>query len=465
VERVKRRCGVNPLTIKKLAEIIKSKTVSAADTEITSVMIDSRKVAQGSVFFAIKGKNHDGHDYISQALAAGAACAVAEREISAPDRDKILLVDDTITALGLLAKFVRNNSGFKVISITGSAGKTTTKNMLWAVLGGRFKCFASPKSYNNNIGVPLTIFDAPDDCQIIISELGSNHPGEIENLTRIISPDIAVITTVCPAHLEGFGSLDTIIKEKTSIAIGLRQGGEFFINGDKPQLVDYCKKNNFKFTTFGTTENCDVTVDDIKLFGDGSKFTVEGIQVNLPLIGKANVENAAAVWAVAKHLGFSAAEFADAISKMKPVAMRMETLNFGSITVISDCYNANPGSMENALQTLSLMAAQKGRRPVFIFGKMGELGVESPNLHSVLGRQIAQYGIAVVLTIRGEAAIAAQTAKKYAGSHNSIAVFENLGQLIDNLHKFVKPDDIILVKASRSEHFEAVVDKLRLLFS
>ncbi|MDD5134894.1 MAG: UDP-N-acetylmuramoyl-tripeptide--D-alanyl-D-alanine ligase [Phycisphaerae bacterium] len=453
------------LTIKKIAEIVKSKNIPAADAEITSVTIDSRKAVQGGVFFAIKGENHDGHDYISQALASGAACAVAERKISVPEVGKILFVDDTIAAMELLAKFVRDNSGFKVISITGSAGKTTTKNMLSAVLGSKLKCFASPKSYNNNIGVPLTIFEAPDDCEIIISELGSNHPGEIENLTRIISPDIAIITTVCPAHLEGFGSIDTIIKEKTSIAIGLRQGGEFFINGDRPRLVEYCKKNNLKFMAFGTTENCDVSLGNIKLFGDGSKFTVEGLDVNLPLIGRANVENAAAVWAVAKYLGFSSAEFAGAVSKIKPVAMRMETLDFGSVTVISDCYNANPGSMENALQTLSLMAEQKGRRPVFIFGKMGELGAESSNLHSALGRQIAENGIAVVLTIKGEAAIAAKIAKKHASSHNYITVFENLEQLTDNLHKFIKPDDIILVKASRSERFEAVVDKLRLLFS
>jgi len=453
------------LTIKKLAGIIKSKTLPAADADIKSVTIDSRNVGRGDAFFAIKGENHDGHDFVVKALESGAACAVVERKISCPIAGEILVVDDTIAALGFLARFVRNNSRFKVISVTGSAGKTTTKNMLNCVLGGKFKCFASPKSYNNNIGVPLTVFDTPDDCEIVISELGSNHPGEIEYLSKIIEPDIAVITTVCPAHLEGFGSLEAIIKEKASIMAGLKKGGKFFINGGKPQLVDYCRKNNFKFTSFGTTAACDMFTDNVRLGGDKSTFTVDGVEVNLPLIGKANVENASAVWAIAKYLGFSAVEFADAVSKIKPVAMRMEILQFGSLTVVSDCYNANPGSMENALQSLALMAEQKCKRPVFIFGKMGELGAESQRLHSELGRQIAQYQIPVVLTIVGDSAIAAQTAKEYGRSDNVSTVFQNVDELADNLHKFVKPDDIILVKASRSQRFEKVVDKLKGLFA
>jgi len=454
-----------PLTVSKLAEIIKSKNLPAVNLQIASVSLDSRNIPKGCMFFAIKGENHDGHDYVSKAIESGAVCAVVQKEIPAVEKSKLLVVDDTIVAMGRLASFVRRNSKFKIVAITGSAGKTTTKNMLSAVIGSKFECFASPKSFNNNIGVPLTIFAAPADCEIVISELGTNHIGEIEVLSKMIAPDVAVITTVCPAHLEGFGSLDAIVKEKVSITAGLKSGGKFFINGEKKELLDYCKKNNLKFTTFGTTSDCDRFVENIKLTGDNSIFTVEGVEVNLPLIGKANVENASAVWAVAKHFGFSAAEFADAIAKIKPVAMRMEILQFGSLGVISDCYNANPGSMENALQSLALVAGQKKKRPVFIFGKMGELGGESQKLHIELGRQIAQYEIPVVLTIAGDSALAAETAKKLIRSDNAVAIFENLDELTHNLHKFVKPDDIVLVKASRSQRFEKVVDELKGLFA
>lgn len=431
---------------------------------VNSVSIDSRMVKQGGVFFAVKGANHDGHDFINQAFENGAACAVVQKKVDAAAGKPILLVDDTIKALGELAKFIRESSNSKVIAITGSAGKTTTKNILNHILSKKFKCFAAPKSFNNNIGVPLTVFDAPDACEFIIAELGSNHLGEIKYLSQIIQPDIAVITTICPAHLEGFGSLQGIIKEKVSITAGLKQGGKFFINGDKKELVDYCKDNRLNFTTFGTKKSCDIQLKNIELFGDESTFVVDNVTVDFPLIGRANVENAAAAWVVCKHLGISAKQFADSIVDIKPVGMRLEVIEIGSVTVINDCYNANPGSMENALQTLSLLAKQKGKRAIFIFGKMSELGAESQKLHAELGNRIVHYRIPLVLTIKGDASLAAQTADKMADFNIRVEVFDNVSELADNLHKFVKPDDIILVKASRSERFEIIVDKLKGLF-
>jgi UDP-N-acetylmuramoyl-tripeptide--D-alanyl-D-alanine ligase len=466
---------MKPLGIKKLAEVIKAqiipdstKTVrrgATASQRVSSVSIDSREVCRGGAFFAVKGANHDGHDFVNQAFENGAACAVIHKEITLETDRPVLLVGDTIEALGELARYVRGGSVCKVIAVTGSVGKTTTKNILHHVLSGKFKCFAAPKSYNNNIGVPLTVFDAPDNCEFIIAELGSNHPGEIEQLTRIIQPDIALITTICPAHLEGFGSIEGIIKEKVSITVGLRQGGKLFINGDKKELVDYCKNSRLNFTTFGTTENCEVQAKDIELSGDRSIFFIEGVMVNLPLAGRANVENAAAAWAVCKYLGISAAQFAGSIADIRPVGMRLEVIELGSMTVLNDCYNANPGSMENALQTFSLLAKQKRKRPVFIFGRMGELGSESERLHAELGQRIAHYRIPLVLTTKGDSAIAAQAADKSADFHICMGIFENVYHLCDNLHKFIRPDDIILVKASRSERFEAVVDRLKGLFA
>ncbi len=474
---------MKPLSIRKLAEVIKAQTVSGSTEIVSSVSIDSRIVRQGSVFFAVKGANHDGHDFVNQAFENGAACAVVQKKIAvttdSPRCDRlatgklVLLVSDTIKALGELAKYVRSISAWKVIAVTGSVGKTTTKDMLHHVLSSKFRCFAAQKSYNNNIGVPLTVFDAPDDCEFIIAELGSNHPGEIEYLSRIIAPDIALITTICPAHLEGFGSIEGIIKEKVSITAGLKQDGKLFINGDKKELVDYCKESRLDFTTFGTAKTCDIQVKDIEFFGDKSKFVIDDVLVELPLAGRANVENAAAVWAMCKYLGIPAAQLARLIADIKPVGMRLEIIEcrqaslsgLGSVTVINDCYNANPGSMENALQTLSLLAEQKKKRPVFIFGRMGELGAQSERLHAELGQRIAHYKIPLVLTTKGDSAVAAQMADKSADFHICVRIFENVRELTANLHKFIEPDDIILVKASRSESFEIIVDKLKGLFT
>jgi len=456
---------VIPLDIKKLAEILSigADLRVCPKTQIFSVCIDSRKATPGCVFVAIKGENHDGHNFITQAFENGAVCAVCRvgfavrHPVDSPrgSSDKpIFLVEDTIEALGRLAKYVRQNSNYKVIALTGSAGKTTTKNILSHVLKSKFKCFSSPKSFNNNIGVPLTIFDAPDDTEILISELGSNHPGEIEQLTKIIQPDIALITTVCPAHLEGFGSLDAIVKEKASIAAGLQQDCKFFINGSIEKLVSHCRTQKIKYETFETPS-------EVKLTGHKSTFIIDNVIVNLPLAGRANVENTIAAWTICKSLGLSASQFADALISIKPVDMRMECMKLGSAMVLADCYNANPGSMANAIETLYLISQQENKRPVFIFGRMGELGIHSEKLHAELGEKIAKFKIPLALTIKGDCSITAQTAHKMADYDIAVNVFENLSQLCDNLYKFVKPDDIILVKASRSERFETVLEKLK----
>lgn len=444
------------LSIEKLAEILGADLtqISNPNAQIFSVFIDSRKIIKGTLFFAIKGENHDGHDYINQVFESGAVCAViSNREKIIPNKP-IICVDDTIKAMADLARYIRRNSSYKVVAITGSAGKTTTKNFVTHILKTKFKSYTSPKSFNNNIGVPLTIFEAPDDTEILVAELGSNHPGEIEYLTKIIEPDIAIVTSVLPAHLEGFGSIDGIRQEKSSIAKGLRPGGKFFVTDD---LFDYCTNNKIKFQPFVKPEN-------IKLQGYNSTFTIDGITVNLPLAGRANLVNACAAWTVCKELGITANEFANAAATVKASDMRLECVKVGAAMILADCYNANPGSMANAIETLSLIAKQENKRAVFIFGRMGELGNHSENLHAELGKKIAAFKIPVALTIKGDCSITAHTAHNNADYDIAIHVFENLSDLCDNLFKFIKPDDIILVKASRSERFETVVEKLKGIF-
>ncbi len=203
---------MKPISIEKLAEVIDAEMSDSADGQITGVSTNSRQIEAGDVFFAIKGENFDGHDYVSDALKAGAVCAVVQNQI---DTNGIILkVNDTIEALGLFAKFYREFLNYKVITITGSAGKTTTRQMIYHVLSSHFNCHQSPGSFNNHIGVPITLLGADENTEIVVAEIGSNSPGEIGHLSKIASPDIAIITNVHPAHLAGFGSLANIIKER-----------------------------------------------------------------------------------------------------------------------------------------------------------------------------------------------------------------------------------------------------------
>ncbi|MFQ5772334.1 MAG: UDP-N-acetylmuramoyl-tripeptide--D-alanyl-D-alanine ligase, partial [bacterium] len=223
-------------SIEALARIIKGRIErdTSHDSYFTGVSIDSRTTKAGDCFFAIPGENFDGHDYVSDAFAKGAICAVINknRVTGHVPRGTVLKVDDTVKALGDLAREYRQQAGFKVVAITGSVGKTMTRQITYHVLSQHYHVFASPKNFNNKIGLPLTLLSASPEHQIVIAELGSNHPGEIAYLTRIAQPDIAVVTNVYPAHLEGFGDLQTIVREKLSISEGLQPGGALIINAD-----------------------------------------------------------------------------------------------------------------------------------------------------------------------------------------------------------------------------------------
>lgn len=333
----------------------------------TGVSIDSRTTKEGNCFFAITGENFDGHDYVGKAFANGAACAVVGNNFNNAElADRCLLrVDDTIKALGDHARQYRRQAGFRVVAITGSAGKTTTRHICHHVLSRRFNVHQSPKSFNNNIGLPLTLLGAESDTEIVVAELGSNHPGEISHLTDIAEPDIAVVTNVYPAHLEGFGDIQTIVKEKSSIAEGLAPNGVLIANADFEQLLQACRALDVALVTFGKSDRADCRVGDVHLEGPASRFTIDDTEVRLPLAGPGNVENALAAWAICSQLGMSIDEFAGAVESLPPVSMRTELLRIGTLTILSDCYNANPASMRNALEILAGLDSTGRHRLVY----------------------------------------------------------------------------------------------------
>lgn len=454
-----------------IADLVKATGATPAAPDLanqansfTDVSIDSRTTKAGDCFFAIPGENFDGHDYVANAFAGGAVCAVVNQEFhNAELGGKYLLrVNDTVEALGNLAREYRRQSGYKVVAITGSAGKTTTRHICSHVLSRRFRVHQSPKSFNNNIGVPLTLLGADRETEIVIAELGSNSPGEIAFLTRIAEPDIAVVTNVHPAHLEGFGDLQTIVKEKSSIAEGLKPDGTFIVNADFAGLLEASRATNAKCVTFGKSEGSDCRTSHVRLEGPSSSFTIDRTQIRLPLAGPGNVENALAAWAVCGQLGLTIDDFAEAVATLEPASMRAELLQIGPLTVLSDCYNANPASMKNALEILAGLDPTGQRRLVFICGDMAELGRQTKRLHAELGELAARTNVRLLVAVGELARIAAASAA--AGAAVDAKCFDDTVSACNNLGKLIKDDDIILVKGSRRAGLEKVVEKLKELF-
>jgi len=439
---------------------------------LTGVSTDSRTTKAGDCFFAIVGENFDGNDYICDAFAKGAVCAVVDknRVIDPVTQDTVLKVDDTVKALGDFAAEYRRQCGYKVVAITGSVGKTMTRQIAYHVLSKHYRVYQSPKNFNNNIGLPLTLLGAGPEHKIVITELGTNHPGEIAGLTRIAQPDMAVVTNVYHAHLEGLSDLQTIAREKLSIAEGLQPDGVLIINAELVKWLNDDRLNyqlpitNHQVLTFGKSEDSDYQIKNITYNGFTSSFTINGRQIHLPLPGQGNIDNAAAAWAICSRFGLTIDDFAQAVKTLQTVPMRAELLQIGTLTVINDCYNANPTSMKNALDILANLGHTGERRLVFICGDMAELGQQSQALHTELGVYIAQTKVHLLLAVGRFAEITAEAARQTADYELQITCFEDVFSACNNLRKFIKDNDIILVKGSRMAKLEIVIEKLKELF-
>jgi UDP-N-acetylmuramoyl-tripeptide--D-alanyl-D-alanine ligase len=438
-------------SIKQLAEIIGA-DFNQQHGSVSSVSTDSRNIKPGDCFFAIEGENFDGHAYLEKAFSKGASCAVINKWFPISDgyRDTVLGVVDPVEALGKLAACYRNDCDFKVIAITGSVGKTTTRHIIAHVLSSKYKVHQSPKNFNNEIGLPLTLLGADPDTDIIVAELGANNPGEIASLSNIAAPDIAVVTNVHPSHLEGFGSIETIIEEKLSIAAGLKSGGKFLLNARYRGLIESANQNGYMYESF--------------LYDGQNILEIENITVKSPLAGRGNNENIVAGWNVCKEFDISPEEFARAIKSLPPVPMRSEIKQFGSITVIDDCYNANPASMKNALEILSSMASETNNRAVFVCGDMLELGEKDVEFHNQLSFSIVDAKVKLLLTAGSLSCITSDLVKSMANNDIDVYDFGNSDNICNNLDKFIKDNDIVLVTGSRSIGLEKVVTRLRELF-
>jgi len=428
------------------------------DVEVSSVSIDTRAIKPGELYVAIKGDNFDGNEFVGIAEQAGAAAAIVHKDVRATIPH--VVVDDSRLALAELAGAWRNKASVSVVGITGSNGKTTVKEMVAAILGINGNTLFTQGNLNNDIGVPLTLLRLNEQHRYAVIEMGANHPGEIEYTSRYAQADVAIITNVGPAHIEGFGSVDGVAKAKGEIIETLKQDGVAVLNRDD-DYFDYWQMvaGTRKVISFGIDERADVKAHSVKTEIISHAFattfelvTAKGeLTVKLKLAGRHNVVNALAATAACMALGIDLQQIKQGLESVKPVTGRLQPLvsRLGNI-VIDDTYNANSASLKAGLDVL---AGCEGKRWL-VLGAFGELGPESPKIHEQMGELIKSNGVARLLAIGSDAR---NTVKVFG---KGAAFFDTQDELIEALKQELKGDEAILIKGSRAQRMENVVAAL-----
>lgn len=436
----------------------------SADTVVTSVSNDTRAIVAGACFVAVLGERRDGHAFLKQAADKGAvALLVSDGTAASKLMDysgAVLIVADTVKALGDLAAWYRRKLSSRVIGITGSCGKSSVKEMIGQVLSSKLKGHRAESSFNNFLGVPLTIFGGQPNDDYLIVEMGTNAPGEIRRLAEIAQPDVAVVTCVGPVHLEGLGSLDGIAAEKEDIVRGLRPGGLAVLNADDDRVAAMAEAAE-NVRLFGLTDG-DVVAGDVRPGPGEVHFTLDsGVEVCLPVPGRHNVLNALAAVAVAREFGLADEDIAAALGRYKPLKMRLAREQLpGGVTLIDDCYNANLMSSKAALEILCEQPT--GGRLVLVQGDMLELGAESEAMHEELGRAVAASKVRLLVTVG-----AATRALSLAASERTELMrfhFADSQAAAAEVPALLSSGDVALVKGSRGVALEHVVEAIRKAF-
>ncbi|WP_426456603.1 UDP-N-acetylmuramoyl-tripeptide--D-alanyl-D-alanine ligase [Staphylococcus cohnii] len=428
------------------------------DYTIKGVSIDSRKIDEQNLFIPFKGEHVDGHKFVNQALKDGAGAAfyqkdsVLDPQISGP----IIWVDDTLEALQQLAKAYLAFVNPHVIAVTGSNGKTTTKDMIESVLKPQFKVKKTQGNYNNEIGMPLTILQLDQDTEISILEMGMSGFHEIEALSRLVNPDIAIITNIGESHMQDLGSREGIAKAKSEITIGLKPHGLFIYDGDEPLLKPHVDKLvDLDLISIGKKENNDLVCQIDNIDDTGIVFNINGAEnYELPILGEHNMKNATIAIAVGKRLNLSYETIYQNIQDVQLTGMRMEQHHTDSgILVINDAYNASPTSMKAAIDTLSSMEGRK----ILVLGDVLELGPDSQIMHEAVGDYLVNKQIDALYTYGKEAAHIHHTGKTFVKSAEH---YTDKTALIKSLKANIEPQDKILIKGSRGMQLEEVVEAL-----
>jgi len=434
------------------------------DKRIGAICTDSRDLGQDSLFVPIKGERYDGHGFIEMLVNSGSISAylTMKKEMLFPERPEIaaILCKDTLKAYGQMASIQRKNMRAKVIAITGTNGKTTSKELIWSILEKKYSTLKNERNYNNEIGVPYTLLGLREDHEWAVIELGMNHAGEIDILSRISSPDIALITNIGEGHLEFLGSVENVAEAKLEIMNGMKRGSTIFLNRDTDCygiLEAKAGEMGFKILTFGLSENADYSPDSYELFRDSIQIIYNNNSYKIPLFGIHNAYNVMAAVAVADYLGVETEFVKAALAGFKNVDMRSQIIDAGYI-IINDSYNSNPLSAKYALR--SLKEIFPGQRKIAIFSDMKELGKKSDKYHTELGKHVAESGVDLLLTW-GEMSENTTAAALENGMKRDTAIhFNEKKELIEFAQNNIEINNVILIKGSRSMKMEEVAEAL-----
>ncbi len=446
------------LTFRQLAEMTGGDLIQGGDIAADSVVIDSREVRPDSVFFAITGDRLDGHQFLPQAMAVARGAVVSQIPENVPADKGIVRVADTTVALQNLARSIRERYPFTLIAITGSAGKTTTKEMIATLVGSERRTFKSWGNFNNLIGCPLCIDNTPDDAEVVVSEMGMNHKGEIAQLAGLTHPDVGVYTNIGPVHIEFFGTIEKIAEAKRELLENVKPGGMIVINADSEPVMNISRGFEGRKVSYGIDHDADFRGVNIRERGLlGTTFEVGGHAFELLLPGRHNLENLLAAIAAARSIGISWEGIARGVRELKPAYHRGIILDANGATIYDDTYNSNPYALGRAL-TLMEQADATGRR-IAVIGDMLELGEKELDYHREAGRNIPK-SVDTVVGVGKRSRALLDGAREAGFGDDKLHHFDDAQSAADFLKTFIRSGDLVLIKASRGIGLDKTVNIL-----
>lgn len=447
------------LSFKEIVDSIDGKVIiQGHNKEFNKICTDTRKIEKGNIFLALKGERFNGNKYVKTALEKGASIAIIDEEIEGLEEcnglGTIIKVNNGNEALLSLAKYYREKLGLKVIGITGSTGKTSTKDVLASFLSKKYKVFKTKGNFNNHIGLPLMILELDSSYDVAVLELGMSNLGEIHTLANCARPDIALITNIGLSHIENLKTRENILKAKMEITDFFNENNVLIVNGED-EYLSKIENKNYKVLKVGYNKNFDFIGKDIELDDNKTSFTAisnnEECRFDLPMVGAHNVLNSLLGIAASNELNVRLQDMKKGLSNIEATSMRLEFINANNFEIINDCYNASPDSMKAAIDVLK---SRKGKRKVAILGTMNELGNEAYNAHKEVG-EYAKNKVDLLITT-GEF----ENAYKNGFENEGIRIYNTKENLIDDLKNVIQKEDTVLVKASRGIKFEDIVKAL-----
>ena len=447
------------MTAGEIAKAVDGVLIGNGDTVITDVQYDSRAVKEGTLFAAIKGEKVDGHKFIKECFAKGAAAVFTENEVPENSTGCYIEVENSRLALQKLAGYYRSKRNVRLIGITGSVGKTSTKEMIAAGLSKGFDVMKTQGNKNSQIGLPMTMFEIEEHNEIAVIEMGMSEFGEMDRLADIARPNIAVMTNIGVAHIENLGTKENILKEKFRITKYFDKDGVLFLNGDDVLLKSLHGKQEFKTVTFGLDKENDFYAEEITPKGFHTKFVCcfggERVELNIPALGEHSVKNALAAFAVGKHLGLDERTIQSGLMTYKNAPMRQQIHEMKDFILIDDSYNSSPEAAKVSLNVLKSVA--KGKT-IAVLADMLELGEKSESEHYGVGKHLAELGIDTLIAV-GE--LSRNTAKgAEENGCKEVEMFENNEQAYEYLKKIIEKECAVLVKGSRGMHTDEIVKKV-----